>query len=290
MFTWRNEGKRYDQLFPWFERWILHKQTIDQIAIESGYCKRKTQTIFKHYLTNAPVFTIPQKERVHIIIDGTYFSNDICLIVYRNNDVKSTQLYRLSNNEYYEEIREDLENLKNLDIQIDSITCDGHKSILKAVKKVFKEEVLIQRCLVHIQRMSRIWLTKEPKSIAGQELLRITQKICKIDNELQKQVWLRSLYDWDIVHREFIMEKSINPLTGRIWYKHKMIRKVRRLLINALPNMFHYLQDDQIPWSTNALESFFGHLKDNLSIHRGLTYQNRKNFIKWYLHLRNENK
>ena len=67
-----------------------------------------------------------------------------------------------------------------------------------------------------------------------------------------------------------------------------MIRRVRRLLINAFPNMFHYLQDNQIPKSTNALESFFGHLKNNLSIHRGLTYHNRRNFIKWYMHLRNE--
>jgi hypothetical protein len=40
--------------------------------------------------------------------------------------------------EHYEEIREDLENLKALNIQIDSVTCDGHRAILKAVRKVFK--------------------------------------------------------------------------------------------------------------------------------------------------------
>jgi len=228
------------------------------------------------------------KEKVHVIVDGTYFTNDICLVVYRNNDVKCTQLYRISDNEHYNEIREDLENLKKLNIQIESITCDGHKAILKAIRMAFRNQVKVQRCLVHIQRMSRIWLTLEPKSIAGKELLSITQKIYKIDSEFQKQYWLRALYDWDIAHYDFIHEKSINPLTGRIWYKHKMIRRVRRLLINAFPNMFHYLQDNQIPKSTNALESFFGHLKNNLSIHRGLTYHNRRNFIKWYMYLRNE--
>lgn len=246
------------------------------------------QRIFTHYLESPPVFSIPLKEKVHVIVDGTYFTNDICLVVYRNNDVKCTQLYRISDNEHYNESREDLENLKKLNIQIESITCDGHKAILKAIRMVFRSQVKVQQCLVHIQRMSRIWLTLEPKSIAGKELLNFKQQIYTIDSEFRKQYWLRALYDWDIAHHDFIQEKSINPLTGRIWYKHKMIRRVRRLLINAFPNMFHYLQDKQIPKSTNALESFFGHLKNNLSFHRGLTYHNRRNFIKWYMHLRNE--
>ena len=260
------------------------------MSARSGHSKSKIQRIFRHYLATPPVFTIPQKERVHIILDGTYFSNDICLVVYRNNDVKCTQLYRISDNEHYEEIREDLENLKTLNIQIDSITCDGHRAILKAVRKAFKGQVALQRCLVHIQRMSRIWLTQEPKSSAGRDLLAITQQIHKIDSEEKRQYWLRALYDWDITYTEFIKELSINPLTGHVWYKHKMIRRVRRLLINAIPDMFHYLDDCEIPKSTNALESFFGHLKDNLSVHRGLTYRNRKNFIKWYMYLRNESK
>jgi transposase-like protein len=225
-----------------------------------------------------------------LILDGTYFTNDICLVVYRNSDVKCTQLYRLSNNEHYLEIREDLENLNALNIQIESITCDGHRAILKAIKKAFKDTVPIQRCLVHIQRMSRIWLTKEPKSIAGKQLLQITQRICSIETELERQMWLRSLYNWDLEHRDYIKELSINPVTGQFWYKHKMLRRVRRMLINAFPNMFHYLEDRQIPKSTNALESFFGHLKDNLSVHRGLSIPNRKNFIKWYMYFRNYNK
>jgi hypothetical protein len=258
------------------------------VVERSGHSKSKLQRLFKHYLESPPVFTIPQKERVHIILDGTYFSKDICLVVYRNNDVKCTQLYRLTDNEHYEEIREDLENLKQLNIQIDSITCDGRRAILKAIKKVFKGQVPVQRCLVHIQRMSRIFLTQEPKSPAGRHLLHITQQIHMIESEYQKQVWLKSLYDWDVEHQEFIKETSVNPISGQIWYKHKMLRRVRRLLINALPNMFHYLQDNGTPKSTNALESFFGHLKDNLSIHRGLSIRNRKNFVKWYMHFRND--
>jgi len=274
-------------MFVWFRDWVIGKQVFDQISEQSGYSKSKLQRLFRHYLNKPPTFTIPQKELVHVIIDGTYFSSDICLVVYRNSEIKCTQLYRLTDNERYEEIKEDLENLRALHIQISSITCDGHPAILKAIRKVYKKSVVIQRCLVHIQRMSRIWLTKSPKSIPGQELLRITQQIHRIKTHEQKLYWLRSLYDWDQNHKLFIQEKTFGPLPGRFWYTHKMVRRVRHLLIRTFPDMFHYLDDNDIPKSTNALESFFGHLKDNLSIHRGLTIKHRKHFIQWYLHLRN---
>lgn len=274
-------------MFVWFESWIIGKQTLDRICTESGYSKSKIQRLFKHYLNQPPVFSIPQKESVHIIVDGTYFTNDICLVVYRNSEIKCTQLYRLSDNERYEEIKEDLENLRALNIRIVSITCDGHRATLKAIKKAFKKEIIVQRCLVHIQRMSRIWLTKAPKSIVAQELLKLTQQIHRIKTHEQKLYWLRALYDWDLNHQSFIKEKSVNLITQQTWYTHKMIRRVRHLLIRAFPDMFHYIDNNKIHKSTNALESFFGHLKDNLSIHRGLTPKHRRNFIQWYLYLRN---
>jgi len=275
-------------MFVWFESWVVGKQTLDSVCKQSGFSKSKVQRLFKYYLNKPPVFAVPQKESVHIIIDGTYFTRDICLVVYRNSEIKCTQLYRLSDNERYEEIKEDLENLRALNIRIESITCDGHPAILKAIKKVFKKDIVVQRCLVHIQRMSRIWLTKTPQSITAQELRKLTQKIHLIKTHEQKLYWLRALYDWDVTHQLFINEKSFNPITNRIWYTHKMIRRVRHLLIRAFPDMFHFIDNPKIHKSTNALESFFGHLKDNLSIHRGLTPKHRRCFIQWYLYLRNK--
>ena len=48
-----------------------------------------------------------------------------------------TQLYRTTDQERYEQMREDLENLKALGVDIASITCDGHKALLKAIRKVY---------------------------------------------------------------------------------------------------------------------------------------------------------
>lgn len=223
------------------------------------------------------------------MVDGTYFSNDLCLILYQDNDIKYTQLYRFSNGEYYNEIREDLENLKVLDIQIESITCDGHRAILKAIKKVYPE-IIIQRCVVHVFRMANIWLRQKPKTEASIELKRLLKYLPYIKTHNDRLRFTTMFNEWYKGHQEFINEKAHNEQTGRWWYRHKNLKRSATLITKALPNLFHYIDNPDIPKSTNGLESFFGHLKDTLSIHRGLSYENRKAFILWYLHFKNQSR
>lgn len=241
--------------------------------------------LFTKYLAQAPEYRISKREKVHLLVDGTYISGNICLVIYRDNDIKYTQLYRITTDEIYEEIREDLENLKSLGVHLSSITCDGHRCILKAIKKVFPK-VAVQRCLFHVQHHAEIRLSQHPKSFAGIELLNLVKSLSWIKNESDKQYWIRALVDWDNYHRDFIQEHVMEEGNHKR-YIHTDLRSARRSIIRALPNMCHFVQEPAIPKTTNGLESFFGHLKDNLSIHRGLTVSHRKNFIKWYLHFRN---
>lgn len=146
--------------FVWFQKWIIGRRTLDDLVIESGYSRSTLQRYFREFLSTPPVLSIRPSEKVNLIIDGTYFSNKICLILYRDNTLKFTQLYRFSDGEHFEEIKEDLENLIKLGVSIESVTCDGHRALLKAIKKVLPK-IPLQRCLVHIQRDCRIWLTKK---------------------------------------------------------------------------------------------------------------------------------
>ncbi len=59
---------------------------------------------------------------------------------------------------------------------------------------------------------------------------------------------------------------------------------------DAIPYLFNYLNDGQIPGSTNQIEGYFAHLKEKLTLHRGLRFEAKKNFIKWYLHFKNQEK
>jgi hypothetical protein len=55
-------------------------------------------------LLKAPVLAFHSKDEIYLVIDGTYFPNDICLVVYRDFHLKSTQLYRITDGEHYNEI------------------------------------------------------------------------------------------------------------------------------------------------------------------------------------------
>lgn len=221
-----------------------------------------------------------------MIIDGTYFNNNLCLVLYYDCDIRYVQLHRITDRERYEQVKEDLENLARLGVVIESVTCDGHRALLKAIRKVYPD-ILIQRCLFHIQRMSRLWLTSRPKSECAQQLLALTQQLVRLNTKSTAYEWMMAVHRWEEKYSAFIHEKSLNPLSGRYWYKHKMIRRVRTLLQRAWLNLFCYLENDAIPRTTNAIEGYFSHLKNHLNVHRGLTVTHRISFIKWYLHLSN---
>jgi hypothetical protein len=287
LFTSGNTAVSQSNRFVWFQDWVVGRQTIRQISFESGYSQRTLKRYFHQYLDAVPMFSVRPSEKVNLLIDGTYFGKDLCLVLYRDNTIKYTQLYRLTNGEWYEELKEDLKNLLALGVQIESITCDGHKALLKAVRKVCPH-VIVQRCTVHVQRMCRIWLTMRPKSEAGLSLRRIVSKLHLITNDQECNRWLHDLANWYVLYESYLKEKSFNAITGRYWYKHKFLRRSYFTIINALPDLFQYLHNERIPKSTNGLESFFGHLKSHVTLHRGLSKPHRKNFIKWYLFLKNQ--
>jgi transposase-like protein len=167
-----------------------------------------------------------------------------------------------------------------------SVTCDGHKAILKAVRKVYPA-ALIQRCVVHLKRQARIYLSQKPKLPQAIELLSITKQITRIKSQEERTQWLYVFYTWYKTNENFVNQQTRNEETGRFWYTHKNLHAACTLLITALPDMFHYLDNSAIPNTTNRLENYFAHLKDKLTLHRGLRFEAKKNFIKWYLHFKN---
>lgn len=263
----------------------MERQTYQILSRESRLSQATLQRIFYHFLEQAPKLKIIKRERVHLRIDATYFAQ-FCLVCYQDDFDGYTQLLRFTDGEHYEEIKEDLANLLKLGIQIESITTDGHKSILKAIKKSVPDAI-VQRCLVHIQRMCLLWLTQYPKHQAGQELRKLVLLILKIKTENDRIYWTRAFFQWHESHKNYLNEKTYNTETGRYWYTHKLLRRSYINIKRALPNMFHYLSNPDIPKTTNGIEGYFSHLKNHLDIHRGLTVKHRINFIKWYIYFAN---
>ena len=264
----------------------MERQTYQTLSRDSGLSKDTLKRTFYQLLEKAPRIRIIKRLQVHLRLDATYFEQ-FCLLCYQDDEDGYTQLIRFTDGEHYEEIKEDLDNLLKLGIQIESITSDGHKSILKAIKKSVPD-AYAQRCLVHIQRMCLLWLTQYPKHIAGQELRQLVLLILKIKTENDRRYWTRELQQWSEHHKQYLNERTYNTETERYWFTHKLLRRSYTTIKRALPNMFHYLSNAKIPRTTNGIEGYFSHLKNHLDIHRGLTVKHRINFIKWYIYFTNE--
>jgi transposase-like protein len=286
-FSGSNKGVQQSNQFIWFRKWIMERQVYQYLSRDSGMSQRTIQRLFKGYLKKVPKVSIRSKRHVHLLIDGSYFSNGLCLILYYDYDIQYVQLYRESNKEKLKEIKEDLQNLKCLGVDVYSVTCDGHSAILKAVAKVYPNAV-IQRCLVHIKRQVQNYLSRKPKLELAKELLLISKQITSIRSIDQANFWLVDLHNWHEKNKEFINEKTINENSGRWWYKHKNLHLATTHLINAIPNLFCYLNDPEIPYTSNQVEGYFSHLKEKLTLHRGLRFESKRNFIKWYIHFKNQ--
>ena len=237
LFTNNRPEQKIKNRFVWFKKWVLERQTYKTLSRDSGYSKDTLQRTFYAILEQSPKLKIIKREKVNLRMDATYFSK-FCLVAYQDDFDGYTQLIRFTDDEHYGEIKEDLENLIHLGVQLESITTDGHKSVLKAIKKSIPD-VLVQRCLVHIQRMCLVWLTRFPKHDSGQELRKLILMLLKIKTENDRLFWVNELDSWYKRHQDYLSEKTYNEQTGRYWYKHKLVRRSYFSIKRALPNMFH---------------------------------------------------
>lgn len=157
---------------------------------------------------------------------------------------------------------------------------DGERSIMRAIRLVWPN-VILQRCLYHIQHEGMRWLRTYPKTEAGKELRLILSTLCGIKTVQHRNAFVQAYSSWVTRYREFVMSLP------RTTVAFKDLRRTMGLISNALPEMFYYLTDVNVPSTTNALEGFHSRLKADYQRHRGLTKRHRVQYIAWYCHYQN---
>lgn len=191
----------------------MERQVYQHLVRDSGMSQSSLQRLFKFYLKSPPQNTVESKGHVHLLIDGTYFENGLCLILYYDYDIQYVQLFRETNQEKFREIKEDLLNLKKIGTQVYSVTCDGHKAIMKAVIHTFPNATL-QRCVVHVKRQIKNYLGVNPQLVQAKELLSYSRALTRINTLDDAHRWLVQVHHWYKQEEEFINQKSVNEKTG----------------------------------------------------------------------------
>jgi len=160
------------------------------------------------------------------------------------------------------------------------ITTDGESSILRAMRLVWPN-VKLQRCLYHIQHEGMRWLRTYPKTEAGKVLRELLSRLSRIKTLGEKDNFISEYEAWLNRYQDLIKSLPITTVAS------KDLRRTMVLIKNALPDMFHYLEDKHVHATTNALEGFHSRLKADYQRHRGLTKKHRIQFIHWYYYFKN---
>lgn len=281
MFTWCCSANTYHNRFPLFRSW-LRGSNVSSIAERSRGCGR--DTLFKTihwYLDHSPKPDPIPNPNCPMIIDGTWFGRDNCLIIYWDADLKHIQWWRYSGGERVWEVWEDLKRLKEAGVILKSATSDGGRGIVGALRIAYPD-IPHQRCVTHLQRHTLAWVTRRPRTEAGKKIKPLVQWLSEITSfELHDQ-WIGEFKGWCNQWEEFLKEQSYSDDSKHWWYTHKQLRRVRSSITNAIPNLFHYLEDPTIPKTSNGLEGRFGSFKRHYKQHRGLSKKRREAYIAWY--------
>lgn len=174
------------------------------------------------------------------------------------------------------------ENLKQQGLNPDVIIMDGERSVIRAIKQIWPK-TKIQRCLYHIQREGMRWLRSHPKTQAGCELRQLLSSLCKIRTVKDQKLFIKNFQQWLGEYRLFVNNLPKTTVA------FKDLKRTIVLIENALPDMFHYLNNSSIAATTNTLESFYSRLKADYRRHRGLSSKNKIQYLKWYCYFKNSN-
>jgi len=195
-------------------------------------------------------------------------------LVFRSQELKQNLYWTEVRSETAAVYQEGRQILEEIGFTFDAIVLDGRKGI----KTVFPD-IPVQMCQFHQIQIVNRYLTRRPKLEAGMQLRLITLGLSQKD--MTGSIFTQLLREWHERWSEFLKERTYAEDKKHWRYTHRRIRSAYKSLTTNLPYLFTFQKYPElnIPNTTNSLDGSFSHLKDLLSIHRGLKRERRWRLI-----------
>ena len=278
-YLWKQNLSLTQRRYNWFKEWMLEGLTIKQIAKINKVSSSTVSRVIQYWIKKEPPKVKDLEEAKYVILDGTYINRRTGLyvvmdgknhrVIYGDYGISETGKHLKTF--YYHLQKEGLNPL--------SATIDGSLQQLKYLRESWNN-LIIQRCLVHIQRQGLSWLRQKPKRIDAMKLRDLLLQVLYIKTKEQSENFIKGFRIWE---DRFGLELTRSTNRGKVFSD---LLRTRSMILNALPHMFNYLDNPEISKTTNALEGYFGRLKHKYRTHKGLSLHKRKNYFRWYFYLK----
>lgn len=209
-------------------------------------------------------------------MDTTYFKRGFGVMVFRDAVQKKNLFWNYVNYETIQLYKRGIDLLKIRGWKIKAIVCDGRRGLFTAFPGC-----PVQMCHFHQQMIVRRYLTGNPRDIAKIELRNLSFTLTDID----KESWVLTLTSWHEKWKDYLKEKTINPITGKWHYTHKRLRSAYRSLKSNTNYLFTFLDYPElhIPNTTNSLDGSFTNLKSKLRNHTGIKKEMKIKLTDYFL-------
>lgn len=279
------KDNRHKKRLSLFVAWLTSKKSLEEISSEVKVSVTALCEWFSPFWNTPPQPDIHTGVRV-LVLDGTSVVKRECmLLIAGDGDNHRPVSWMDVERECYDSWVVFLRDVSWRGVTPEVVVCDAQRGLLKAIREVWPQ-VKIQRCLIHVVRQACIWLTQNPRTKAGRELLVLVKELPRIQTKRQKRRWVRKFWRWHRRHEKFLKDRSYSP-SGKWWYTHRRLRGTRSLLKNALPDLFGFVTDSSIPKTSNHVEGGLNsRLKELFRCHRGFSLQRKLILAAWFLALR----
>jgi hypothetical protein len=260
----------------WFRRWIVEGYSVRQLVQQSRRNRPSMRRLIDSFLTDQPSTQALDPDTRYLLFDGTFLHRPNSIVVLMDGQTHRVVRGQFGVRENSEpELRTFFKPMIDEGLLPRSFTVDGNPQVIRVLKVLWPDAV-IQRCLVHVQRQGLSWCRSSPKTPYARQLRKIFLKVTNITTLADREAFLDLIATWEV---RYGVEISTRRETGRVFSD---IKRARSMLLRALPDMFHYLDDPNISTTTNGLEGYFSRLKSHYRQHRGLSPKKRPNYFAWY--------
>lgn len=253
--------------------------SIRQLAVQSGHSQMTLRRIIHYWLARPPKLSVDLSRFKHLVVDGSYLEGRhtaVVVIADPTCNCVVTGWYGLKEGEA--RMAELCRGLAADGLNPLSVTIDGLKQVQSMLVSVWPQ-VIVQRCLVHIQRQGLAWCRHQPKRPDTMQLRSLFRRLITIRTVSERDLFIA---DWSYWLERY--GPAITASTETSWIFGDL-KRAKSVLTKAMPNIFSYLDNPQIPISTNWIESYFSRLKGHYRQHRGLAVHHRVNYFAWYFKL-----
>ena len=260
-----------------FKKWIVEGFTFNQLATQSRHSVSTVRRIVDYWLCQEPPPAYGALGACNnAIADGTFIDKRRGIFAVMDA-VQHTLVHGAFNiSEGPRDLKTFFHLLAQKGMSLKYATVDGNPSLSLALRLQWPG-IIVQRCLVHIQRQGLQWCRRYPKRPDAKALRPLFLKVTRINTAEQRDDFLQQLSAWEQSYGASIANA---PERGKVFSD---IKRARSMLLSALPKMFHYLENPAIAKSTNALEGYYARLKQRYRQHRGLSSRKRDAYFRWYM-------